>query len=186
MELLATNQPWNLLIFMAIPVILAEVIAISELYLLFTRKEHGRVYLVSKWAGILAGVYFLGVFVYLFLTAVVPITTHNEWRSIVDLSAVLFYLLGVVPLVGIALLELGITHKKENKEEKRKAHAIYVGFFLVVAHIAMILGMLNPYVFTRASERGLDRVGRSVPPMHDVGNGTWQRDGEEMPMHEMR
>lgn len=37
MELLASNQPWNLLIYMAIPVILAETIAITEPYILYTR-----------------------------------------------------------------------------------------------------------------------------------------------------
>jgi hypothetical protein len=31
MELLAVNQPWNLILFMAIPVTLAETIAITEL-----------------------------------------------------------------------------------------------------------------------------------------------------------
>ena len=41
MELLATNQPWNLIIFMAIPVVLAETVAITELYILYTRKLHG-------------------------------------------------------------------------------------------------------------------------------------------------
>jgi hypothetical protein len=40
-ELLAVNQPWNLIIFMAIPVILAETLAITELYILFTRKFSG-------------------------------------------------------------------------------------------------------------------------------------------------
>ncbi len=39
MELLAVNQPWNLILFMAIPVILAETVAISEIYLLFTGKN---------------------------------------------------------------------------------------------------------------------------------------------------
>ena len=38
MELLAVNQPWNLLIFMAVPVVLAETLAITEFYLLFTRN----------------------------------------------------------------------------------------------------------------------------------------------------
>ena len=41
MELLATNQPWNLILFMAVPVILAETIAIAELYLLYTRRLDG-------------------------------------------------------------------------------------------------------------------------------------------------
>ncbi len=34
MELLASNQPWNLILLMAIPVILAEFIAVSEFYIL--------------------------------------------------------------------------------------------------------------------------------------------------------
>ena len=38
MELLATNQPWNLILFMAIPVILAETVAITELFLLLSRQ----------------------------------------------------------------------------------------------------------------------------------------------------
>jgi len=35
MELLAQNQPWNLILFMAIPVVLAETVAITELFILF-------------------------------------------------------------------------------------------------------------------------------------------------------
>jgi hypothetical protein len=43
MELLAVNQPWNLIIFMGIPIVLAETLAITELYILFTRKFDGLV-----------------------------------------------------------------------------------------------------------------------------------------------
>jgi hypothetical protein len=52
--------------------------------------------------------------------------------------------LGVFPLAGIALLELGVIKKSENQETKLKYHAIFVAIFLVVAHVAMIFGMLNP------------------------------------------
>ncbi len=31
---------------------------------------------------------------------------------------------------------------------KLKLHAIFVGLFLVVAHVAMIFGMLNPEIFS--------------------------------------
>ena len=48
MELLADNQPWNLLIFMAIPVILAETMAITELYILFTRRLNGVVHQINR------------------------------------------------------------------------------------------------------------------------------------------
>ena len=74
MELLAANQPWNLIIFMAIPVILAETIAIAELYLLYTRRLDGAVRHLSRIAGSIAGIYFLGIFLYLVFTAVVPLT----------------------------------------------------------------------------------------------------------------
>ncbi len=144
MELLATNQPWNLLIFMAVPVILAETIAITELAILFTRKMDGGLRKLNKVAGIIAGFYFTGVFVYLFTNAVVPLTVSGGWRGPFDVIAVGSYLLGVIPLLGMALLELGIISKKSSEVDKLKLHAIFVGIFLVVAHVAMITGMLNP------------------------------------------
>lgn len=144
MELLATNQPWNLLIFMAVPVILAETIAVSELYILFTRNLKGAVRKVNKMAGILVGFYFLIIFFYLFFKAVIPITIAGQWRTIIDVIAVGFYLLGVVPLFGISLLELGLIARYKGEEGKLKIHATFVAIFLIVAHIAMIFGMMSP------------------------------------------
>ena len=156
MELLATNQPWNLMFFMAIPVILAETVAITELYLLFTRKYTGRVKQLNRWASILVGVYFTGVFVYLLKNAVVPITSMGEWRGIADVLAVGFYLSGIVPLGGLALIELGFLKKGVSDEEKLRAHATLVAVFLVVAHVAMILGMLNPEVLGWSSHEMME------------------------------
>ena len=51
MELLATNQPWNLLIFMAIPVILAEFIAVTELYILLKKNTTGTLKKLNSIAG---------------------------------------------------------------------------------------------------------------------------------------
>jgi membrane protease YdiL (CAAX protease family) len=147
MELLAVNQPWNLIMFMAIPVILAETIAITELYLLYTRNLAGSVRKINRLASILVGIYFLGVFVYLFINAVIPITNAGLWRGVGDVLAVGFYLSGVIPLGGMALLDLGLIAKNRDDAEKLRIHAIFVGIFLVVAHLAMIFGMLNPSVF---------------------------------------
>ncbi len=144
MELLASNQPWNLLIFMAIPVILAETLAISELYILYTRDFKGTVRTINKVAGIVAGFYFLIIFLYLFSKAVIPITVGGQWRTIIDVIAVSFYLLGVVPLFGIALLEIGAIWRSRSEEWKLGAHATFVAIFLIVAHIAMVFGMLSP------------------------------------------
>lgn len=144
MQLLADNQPWNLLIFMAIPVILAETIAITELYILYTRDFKGTLRRINKLAGIVAGFYFLGIFLYLFSNAVIPITASGQWRTVIDVIAVGFYLLGVVPLLGIALLEIGAIWRSRSEEWKLGLHAGFVALFLIVAHVAMIFGMLNP------------------------------------------
>lgn len=144
MELLATNQPWNLILFMAIPVILAETIAVTELAILFTRNLNGGLRKLNKAASIIVGLYFTGVFIYLFANAVIPLTTSGGWRGPADVIAVGFYLSGIVPLLGMALLDLGLIGKRRNEVEKLKLHATFVGIFLVVAHIAMIFGMLNP------------------------------------------
>ncbi len=146
MELLATNQPWNLLIFMAVPVILAEYIAITELFILLRRNLSQSIKKWNRLAGIAAGIYFFGVFAYLLFTAFLPITLNNQWRGLSDLIAVSSYLLGIVPLGGIALLELGIIGKGKNEEEKLALHVVFVAIFLVVAHVAMIFGMLDPRI----------------------------------------
>lgn len=146
MELLATNQPWNLILFMAIPVILAETVAVTELFILFGKNTNGTLKSINKIAGILGGAYFIGVFIYLLFNVAIPLTFAGEWRGIADIVAVGFYLAGVIPLGGILLLELNIIFRKKSKEEKLKTHAVFVAVFLVVAHIAMIAGMLNPEV----------------------------------------
>jgi hypothetical protein len=150
MELLATHQPWNLILFMAIPVILAETLAITELIILFTRNLVGGARLVNKAAGLIAGFYFSGVFIYLLINAVIPLTGSGGWRGPFDVIAVGFYLSGLIPFVGITLLELGIIGKNKDEIERLKLHATFVGIFLVVAHIAMIFGMLDPGLIAAA------------------------------------
>ena len=144
MELLATNQPWNLIIFMAIPVILAETVAITELYILYTRKMSGWVRNLNRAAGVVVGLYFIGIITHLMVNAVMPITKAGEWRTIIDVIAVSTYLIAGVPMVLIAFQELGILHKGQSEEKKLGYHAIYVAVFLVFAHLAMIAGMTDP------------------------------------------
>ena len=144
MELLATNQPWNLIIFMAIPVIFAEYIAVTELFILLGRGENKQLRKWNKIAGIIIGIYFTGVFFYLLFNAVIPLTTGGGWRGIADVIAVGFYLLGIIPLGGLALMGLGVIGKTGDDQTQLKLHATLVAMFLVVAHVAMIFGMLNP------------------------------------------
>jgi hypothetical protein len=162
MELLATNQPWNLLIFMALPVILAETLAITELYVLFTRRNEGWVHSLNRAAGITVGLYFIGVIIYLMNTAVMPITKAGEWRTIIDVIAVGSYLIGGLPLIYIALQELGLVNSKASYEDKRKVHAVCVALFLVFGHIAMIAGMLDPALLGYGADTATE-----MPMMHN-------------------
>ncbi len=144
MELLATNQPWNLIIFMAIPVILVETLAITEFYILLKRDLKSPIRAINRLAGIIAGFYFLIVFLYLLSKAVIPITLAGEWRTIIDMIAVGFYLLGVIPLLGISLLELNLIGRHKKDEWKLTLHVTFIAIFLIVGHIAMVFGMLSP------------------------------------------
>ena len=144
MELLAVNQPWNLIIFMAIPIVLAETLAITELYLLFTRKFDGAVYYLNRFSGMAVGVYFVGIIYYIVMNAIIPITQAGEWRTIIDVIAVATYVIAGLPLIWIALQEFGLVNRALDQMGKLNIRAICVALFLVFGHIAMIAGMLDP------------------------------------------
>lgn len=144
MGLLSINQPWNLLLFMAIPVILAETLAVTELVLLFRAEPPEWVRTLSRVAGLVAGPVMIGIGVHLLRYAVGPLTSSGGWRGAADVTAVLAYLAGALPLIGITLVELGVIGR--DRREARKWHAIFIGTFLVIAHVAMIFGMLDPAV----------------------------------------
>ncbi len=150
MQLLADNQPWNLILFMVIPVFLAETVAITELFVLLNRSRTGLLKALNRQASIAGGIYFLGVFAYLMSSAVVPLTQSGQWRGPADMLAVGFYLAGVVPLVAMALMDLGWVGRRWSFETQLKVHALFVAVFLVVAHVAMVFGMLDPTLLSAA------------------------------------
>lgn len=155
MELLAVNQPWNLILYMVIPVALAEALVATEFFTVFLRgsAEQSSWRKWNKAIGIVLGFYFLGVFLNLMITTV----PHIEWRGIADILAVGFYLSGVIPLFSIALLELGIIGKGKSENEVMKLHFVLLTVFLVVAHIAMVFGMVDPTIM------GWDPNAASIP-----------------------
>ena len=187
MELLATNQPWNLIVFMAIPVVLAETVAITELYILYTRKLHGWVRNLNRVAGIVVGLYFIGIIAYLLVNAVMPITRAGEWRTIIDVIAVSTYLIGGVPMVLIALQDLGLIHKGASEEKKLGYHAIYVAVFLVFAHLAMIAGMMDPALlgYQSATMHEMPAQQHMMPDgqMMKGGLSTMPANPHQMPMY---
>jgi hypothetical protein len=166
MELLAHNQPWNLLMFMAVPVILAETLAITELFILLDRSQRGWVHRLNHAAGLTVGLYFIGIIAYLMGTAVWPITQAGQWRTAIDVVAVGCYLISGLPLIWIALQELGWVNARAHAQDKRRVHAMCVALFLVFGHIAMIAGMMDPSLLGYSPEHGSTH-GPSTPVPHD-------------------
>jgi len=158
MELLAVNQPWNLIIFMAVPIILAETLAITELYILFTRKFDGVVYGLNRFAGIAVGLYFIGIIYYIVTHAVIPITKAGEWRTVIDVIAVGSYVIAGLPLIWIAFQELGLVNKALDQMGKLKIHATCVALFLIFGHIAMITGMVDPSILGYKAPHSIDHM----------------------------
>ncbi len=143
MDLLMSNQPWNLIMYMVIPVVFAEAITATEFYsLFFGEKENTKWLRWNKILSFLAGLYFAVIFVY-FMTHVLP---GIQWRGIVDVIAVTAYLLGVIPLGAIALLDIGMWGKNLTQRQHMHKHFLLLIGFLVVSHIAMIFGMVNPEI----------------------------------------
>ncbi len=141
MDLLAANSPWNLILFMVIPVVTAEALVAAEFYTLFLGDGQNDGWRkLEKKLGIFSGVYFSGVVIYL-LTTVVPALA---WKGLLDQIAVISYLLGIIPLGGIALLELGILWRDASPAQRTQKHFQLLIGFLVISHIAMIFGMTDP------------------------------------------
>ncbi|MDL2060159.1 hypothetical protein MUN46_009450 [Mesosutterella sp. AGMB02718] len=146
MELLMVNSPWNLILFMAIPVILAETIAITELINLFSPGRHPALVTLNRVCGVLAGLVFLAIGLYLIPSVVVPVTELKQWRTWVDVVSVLAYLLAGIPMILIALLHARVLMRSAAERARQGFHIGCVAAFLVLSHVAMIFGMVDPAI----------------------------------------
>lgn len=146
MDLLMQNSPWNLILFMAIPVVFAETIAITELLipLLTQRAEFANK--VNRVCGVLAGVAFLGIILYLFPVVVLPIASNGKFRTWVDVVAIFSYLLAGIPMILLALLNLKLLFKRSEPKKRHIIRISLLAAFLVLSHIAMIFGMVDPSI----------------------------------------
>jgi len=175
MELLSLNQPYNLILFMVIPVGLTELLVAMEfltMYHMDSGKNAG-FKAVGKFAGIVLGVYFTALVIY-FMAKIYP---SIKWRGYADVIAVYSYLISVIPLLGIALLELNLIYKNASEKAKLKLHFCLLIFALIVAHVAMIFGMVDPTITGYKAENGEMGMHMNMPmnmpadmPMHDHHN----------------
>lgn len=68
-------------------------------------------------------------------------------------------------LLGLALLDLGLIGQRRTAEGKLKLHATFVAVFLVMAHVAMIFGMLAPTQLMHQAPAAMPNMG-SMPGMN--------------------
>ena len=168
MELLSLDQPYNLILYMVIPMGLAELLVAMEFFTMYhmdSGKNTG-FKAVSKFVGIVLGVYFTALVIY-FMAKIYP---SIKWRGYADVIAVYSYLIGVIPLLGIALLELNLIYKNASQKAKLKLHFCLLIFFLIVGHVAMIFGMVDPTITGYKAENGAMDMQMNMPadmPMHD-------------------
>jgi len=78
--------------------------------------------------------------------AVWPLTVGGGWRGPADVIAVGFYLSGIVPLLVLTLVDLRLIAGKRDEHGRMAIHASFVALFLIVGHVAMVFGMLDPTV----------------------------------------
>lgn len=172
MELLSLDQPYNLILYMVIPMGLAELLVAMEFFTMYhmdSGKNTG-FKAVNKFVGIVLGVYFTALVIY-FMAKIYP---SIKWRGYADVIAIYSYLIGVIPLLGIALLELNLIYKNASQKAKLKLHFCLLIFFLIVGHVAMIFGMVDPTITGYKAENGAMDMQMNMPmnmpadmPMHD-------------------
>ena len=142
MELMMSS--WYLLVlFMALPMFLAECYVVSEILLLLTPQTSGSLKTFNRWSAyasavviaalaIYAGNYFLNV---------------TEWRTWVDVTAAVSYVAAGLPFIYVGLLEAGVIGRTLTAVKKGHRAVAAVVLYLILAHAAMVFGMFDPMQF---------------------------------------
>lgn len=141
MELLSLHEPWFLILFMLVPMVLAEtILAAGAFSLLYKDSRSEKWDSLSHVCGLILGVFFIVATVYI-VTSYVPTI---QWRGPIDYISIWAYVLGVIPAVLILLQELGIIFKGLDTTAKIKKHIVLMILFVLFTHLAMIFGMADP------------------------------------------
>lgn len=98
MELLSLYEPWFLILFMLVPMVLAEtILAAGAFSLLYKDSRSEKWDSLSHVCGLILGVFFIVATVYI-VTSYVPTI---QWRGPIDYISIWAYVLGVIPAVLI-------------------------------------------------------------------------------------
>ena len=141
MELLSLHEPWFLILFMLVPMVLAETILASGAFSLLYKDSRSEKWdSLSHVCGLILGVFFIVATIYI-VTSYVPTI---QWRGPIDYISIWAYVLGVIPAVLILLQELGLIFKGLDATAKIKKHIVLMILFVLFTHLAMVFGMADP------------------------------------------
>jgi len=173
MELLSLHEPWFLILFMLVPMVLAEtILAAGAFSLLYKDSRSEKWDSLSHVCGLILGVFFIVATVYI-VTSYVPTI---QWRGPIDYISIWAYVLGVIPAVLILLQELGIIFKGLDTTAKIKKHIVLMILFVLFTHLAMVFGMADP------------QLAGYVPPKQNMQmqmNGNMPMDHSQMDHNQM-
>lgn len=142
MELLTSTS--NLLIFMALPVVLAETAAITELIILFSKENRSTIKAINKYACLLCAVVFLLIDIYIVQEVIIPLSVDSGWYGLVDKIAVAFYVLGGLIMIALGAVSFNGFGRSYGQRFQSGVRIGLLSAFLVISHVAMIAGMADP------------------------------------------
>ncbi|MCI7600487.1 MAG: permease [Megasphaera sp.] len=173
MELLSLHEPWFLILFMLVPMVLAEtILAAGAFSLLYKDNRSEKWDSLSHVCGLILGIFFIVATVFI-VTSYVPTI---QWRGPIDYISIWAYVLGVIPAVLILLQELGIIFKGLDATAKIKKHIVLMILFVLFTHLAMVFGMADP------------QLAGYVPPKQNMQmqmNGNMPMDHSQMDHSQM-
>lgn len=181
---------WYLLVlFMAVPMALAEAYVVSEILILMKGEAAGAgLKSFNHWSIYIAAV----VITALCLYAGAEFAKAEEWRTWVDVVASVSYVACFIPIVFIAAIEAGVLMKGAPALKKGYSAVAAVVAYLILAHMAMVFGMFDPMQFGYQPKDGAmmmhhgmnHQMGGEMPAMHHEGcEGAAPAAGDGCPAH---
>lgn len=169
MEWLSLNRPWNLILFMLVPMALAETILASEIFMQWCKGPSSSAWRRAGAAlSAVLGLYFIVLGAYWYIGYVSSI---ESWRGAADVLSVWLFLAAVIP--SLWLLFSGVSSRLGAVQSRgaflRRVLALFL--FVLLTHLAMVFGMLSP------SSSDMD-----MPMQHDAA----MHAGHAMPPESMQ
>lgn len=188
MDLLGMYAPWFLILFMVVPMTLAEMVLCSEIFSLLNKEKER-----NSWPGLRKGasICLSIIFIFLFIYLVVAYIPTVAWKGPLDRLSIYSFLAAIIPAVYLLFIEIGIVGKAWNEHTKVVRHVLTVFLFVALTHLAMVFGMIDPQLGGYIPPQGqmnmhMNMNGNSQGHMHMNGNQMpsdcqRQMNGSQMP-----